>query len=71
MDKKDLKGMVGIIARMREEDFLWIQKWYQAQCNGDWEHSYGIIIETIDNPGWSITIDLETTELEGKTFKKF
>jgi hypothetical protein len=56
---------------MREEDFLWLQKWYQAQCNGDWEHSYGISIETMDNPGWSITIDLENTELEGKRFDEF
>jgi hypothetical protein len=29
-----------------------------------WEHSFGITIETIDNPGWSVTISLERTELE-------
>ena len=37
--------------------------WYQLNCNGDWEHSYGITIETLDNPGWSITIDLEDTDV--------
>lgn len=42
-----------------------IQEWYKTQCNGDWEHEYGIKIETIDNPGWYITIDLVDTALEG------
>jgi hypothetical protein len=31
-------------------------EWYTKQCNGDWEHSYGIRIDTIDNPGWSLTL---------------
>ena len=56
---------------MKEEDFLWLQKWYQAHCNGDWEHGSGVRIETLDNPGWSITIDLENTELEDKRFDEF
>lgn len=34
-------------------------EWYAEQCDGDWEHSYGIKIETIDNPGWAVTIDIE------------
>jgi hypothetical protein len=45
-----------------------IQNWYLSNCNGDWEHEYGIAIETLDNPGWSITINLEETELENKVF---
>lgn len=40
-----------------------LQQWYAAECNGDWEHSYGIVIETLDNPGWSVEIDLEETPL--------
>jgi hypothetical protein len=40
-----------------------LQRWYAAECNGDWEHSYGIVIETLDNPGWSVQIDLEETQL--------
>ena len=39
----------------------WLMEWYAEQCNGDWEHTYGIKIETLDNPGWSITIDIEGT----------
>lgn len=33
-----------------------LQKWYASQCNGIWEHSYGIEIVNIDNPGWRIKI---------------
>lgn len=40
-----------------------IQSWYSLECNGDWEHSFGVKIETLDNPGWSVEIDLEETEL--------
>jgi len=42
--------------------------WYQTQCNGLWEHSYGIRIDTLDNPGWSITINLAETSLETRAF---
>jgi Immunity protein 53 len=42
----------------------WLQEWYKQQCNGDWEHEYGIIIKTIDNPGWSVEIELKNTKLE-------
>lgn len=44
-----------------------IQRWYTINCNGDWEHDYGvsiwhgISIQTLDNPGWIVTIDLEDT----------
>ena len=44
-----------------------LQTWYKNQCDGDWEHDYGIKIETLDNPGWYITIDLEGTDLEELT----
>lgn len=48
-----------------DNDLLkWIENWYKNNCNGDWEHSYGITIETLDNPGWDIKIDLKNTLLE-------
>jgi hypothetical protein len=47
---------------------LEIQQWYHAQCNGDWEHTYGVKIDTLDNPGWSVTIELFDTELKGREF---
>ena len=38
-----------------------LEDWFGAQCDEHWEHSFGISIETIDNPGWSVEIDLIDT----------
>ncbi|MCI0651703.1 MAG: immunity 53 family protein [Planctomycetes bacterium] len=35
-----------------------LQAWFAAQCDGTWEHTSGIKIDTLDNPGWSVVIDL-------------
>ena len=51
------------------DDVTWLMNWYLAQCKEDWEHQYGVSIGTLDNPGWSLTIDLEQTSLEGKPFE--
>jgi len=48
--------------------FEWLQNWYKSQCDGDWEHEYGIKIETVDNPGWYVVINLTGTICEGRTF---
>ena len=45
-----------------------LERWYEAQCDGDWEHEFGPRIETLDNPGWSVDIPLEGTPLEGRAF---
>lgn len=55
--------------------FEWLQNWYKSQCNGDWEHQFGVQINTLDNPGWDIKIDIYNTEIEGleiefKSFEK-
>lgn len=42
-----------------------IEKWYKAQCDAEWEHEYGVVIASTDNPGWHVTIDLAETELDG------
>jgi Immunity protein 53 len=42
----------------------WLEDWYQRHCNGEWEHAYGVQIESLDNPGWIVRIDLKGTELE-------
>ena len=47
-----------------------LQRWYEAQCDGDWEHQYGVTIETLDNPGWTVSIDLINTDLETKEFRE-
>jgi Immunity protein 53 len=56
---------------MKEKDGLLIlQNWVLNNCNGDWEHEYGVKIETTDNPGWSLKIDLTETPLENLFFSK-
>jgi hypothetical protein len=47
----------------------WLQKWFTAQCDGDWEHHYGITIGTVDNPGWYVVINLVGTPLEAAEFE--
>ncbi len=41
-----------------------LEQWYASQCNGDWEHAYGVRIDTLDNPGWTVAIDLRDTRKE-------
>jgi hypothetical protein len=48
----------------------WLRNWYESNCDGDWEHSYGINIGTLDNPGWAVDIDLIDTNLEEIQFDK-
>ena len=43
-----------------------LQRWYLDQCDGEWEHEFGVTIGNIDNPGWSIAIDLVGTALEDR-----
>lgn len=38
----------------------YFQQWYISKCNGTWEHSYGLDISTIDNPGWKVNINGES-----------
>jgi hypothetical protein len=51
------------------DELNWLQQWYSAQCDGEWEHGFGITIETIDNPGWSVKICVEGTELASAQFE--
>src|SRR5437660_4751085 len=45
-----------------------LQSWYTRQCNGDWEHSAGVLIESCDNPGWWVKINLAGTLLQSLVF---
>ena len=49
---------------VRVNSIEWLQTWYRAQCNGEWEHQYGVQVETLDNPGWKVKIDLTGTSLQ-------
>lgn len=46
-----------------------LESWYQSQCDGDWEHGFGIRIETLDNPGWHVIINIQETSLEDRPEK--
>ena len=48
----------------------WLMMQYKSNCDGDWEHLYGVKIGTIDNPGWGVDIDLLDTPLQDKPFQK-
>lgn len=47
-----------------------LEDWYFENCDGDWEHEWSVRIQTLDNPGWMVKINLEGTDLEGKTFDR-
>lgn len=54
----------------RPDVWTWLQAWYVMQCDDDWEHSEGITIDTLDNPGWSVKISLTGTVLEEVEYDK-
>ena len=50
------------------DELKWLQEWYSSKCDGEWEEYYGIKINTIDNPGWLVEVDILETEYEDKKF---
>ncbi len=52
---------------MDELDLL--VRWFEERCDGLWEHIHRINIESLDNPGWSVEIDLGDTPLENCKFE--
>ncbi|HXC35964.1 MAG TPA: immunity 53 family protein [Candidatus Acidoferrales bacterium] len=53
---------------MHDNTLQELQRWYLSQCNGDWEHGYGVEIGTLDNPGWHVVVNLTDTPLAEKQF---
>ncbi|WP_035983380.1 immunity 53 family protein [Bradyrhizobium sp. STM 3843] len=51
------------------DHLTWLTRWYASQCNGSWEHQNGVKLDTLDNPGWILTINLEETDLENRQFE--
>ncbi len=48
-----------------------LQCWFLEQCDGRWEHRFGVKIETLDNPGWTVAISLDHTPLEQANFPEY
>lgn len=46
-----------------------LESWYVKHCNGEWEHSWGITIETLGNPGWRVKIGLQETKAANRTLE--
>jgi hypothetical protein len=45
-----------------------LELWFASHCDGEWEHSAGISISSLDNPGWSLHIDISETTLSKRAF---
>jgi hypothetical protein len=45
-----------------------LSRWYTAQCDGDWEHHQGISIQSCDNPGWWVKINLKGANVADRPF---
>jgi hypothetical protein len=58
------------MAKVDKDPLERLQRWYGAMCNDCWEHTYGIQIANIDNPGWSLTVELMDTYLFGLDFNE-
>ena len=41
---------------MSDTAFEWLQQWYADHLDGEREHQNGVRIETLDNPGWSLSV---------------
>lgn len=54
---------------MEDNNLIWLLNWFERQCDGDWEHSNGVRIGTLDNPGWCLTVSLYETECQSKPFQ--
>lgn len=51
-----------------KNNFDLLLEWYQGNCDGEWEHQFGFKIETLDNPGVAIHINVSGTKKEGHLF---
>jgi hypothetical protein len=47
-----------------------LEGWYISQCNGVWEHEERIKLSTVDNPGWTLEVNLVETEWANRAFSR-
>lgn len=47
-----------------------LQDWVQSHCDGEWEHHHGVAVESTNNPGWWVKVDLMGTALLEKPFER-
>ncbi len=52
----------------RGKNFIWLMYWFWSQCNGDWEHEYGIVLDTTSEGKWKLDISISNSILDGVEF---
>ena len=55
---------------MEQDDFLWFQNWCKIHDDKGWKYAMRVQLATLDNPGWSLKVNLEKTILENQKFQK-
>jgi hypothetical protein len=55
---------------MSTYEMFWLMKWFNHMYSEDTEHNHAIIMETNQDPGWSISISIEDTWLEEESFEQ-
>lgn len=53
---------------MKSDSLVWLQAWYALQCKEIGAEENGIIIKTLEKPGWDVNINLRVTPLHSKKF---
>ena len=48
----------------------WLQGWFAAKCDGEWEKQCGVSLVSTDDGGWFLSVPLQETELEGRAFDR-
>lgn len=61
---------LGVAQRESVAGLVLLEKWFAARCDGEWEQRYGVRIDSLDNPGWSLEIDLDGTPAESRTLAR-
>lgn len=51
------------------DNLAWLSWWFSERCDGEWESDFGVTIESVNNPGWMVRIDLDGTGLDPDSFK--
>lgn len=46
--------------------FIGLQDWYLKRTDGELAPTWDIQIDTLDEPGWSVSVPIDGTELAGK-----
>jgi hypothetical protein len=63
-----LPAVTAFLLSLHRMDILrWLQEWYAAQCDGEWEFQEGVKLLSVSNPGWSVEISVVATPLADVT----